>query len=499
MKSGHAFSVARVAAEPGAETNAGCRETTIVPCRSSGACADLSRLVLHVPDPPLASIVIPVWRDEGALLRTLDRVMPFAAGEAELIVACVLGEDSRYEPIRTRYPTLRWVAAPRGRAVQMNAGAAAARGKWLIFLHADSTLPADWLDAIRAANGREDVVGGAFRFVLDSRDWRARVIEAGVRLRVALFGMAYGDQALFVRGAVFTRLGGYRDWPLMEDVDLVRRLTRAGRLLHARSAVVTSARRWERDGWLRRTSSNVALLTRFLLGAPPARLAQQYFSRRPAALVMMGRAPWVEGKTRLNAGLTGGDLSSLRHALFMDTLDVVRTVAGADHIVACDPAEASERLRESVKESIDVIPQRGADLGQRMRHVFEDVFRLGAESVVAIGSDLPDLPARLLEESLAALGPRDDRIVLGPAADGGYYLIGMNRPHPEAFDAIDWSTARVLDQTLAILTAHDVPVTLLPQWSDIDTAADLRRLLECERGEGAARTRAWAAGHLQVD
>ncbi len=452
-----------------------------------------------MPDAPLASIVIPVWRDEGALLRTLDRLTPIAAGQAEVIVAGVLGEESRSEAIRTRYPSVRWVTAPRGRAVQMNAGAAEALGRWLIFLHADSTLPADWPDAIGAADGCADVVGGAFRFVLDSPDWRARVLEAGVRLRVALFGMPYGDQALFVRHAVFTRLGGYRDWPLMEDVDLVRRLTQAGRLLHARSAVVTSARRWERDGWLRRTSSNLTLLTRFLLGSPPARLAQRYCSRRPAAIVMMGRAPWVEGKTRLMAGLTGGDLSSLRHALFMDTLDVVRSVAGADHLVACDPAEASERLREAVTESIDVIPQRGADLGERMRHVFEDVFRLGAESVVAIGSDLPDLPARLLEDSLAALGARDDRIVLGPATDGGYYLIGMNRPHPEAFAAIDWSTAGVLEQTLAVLTAHHVPVTLLRRWSDIDTADDLRRVLGGERGGGAARTRTWAAGHLPAD
>ncbi len=450
-------------------------------------------------DEPLVSVVIPVWRDEDALGRTLERLPPGAPGEVEVIVACVLDEQLRYEQIRDRCATLRWAPAPRGRGVQMNAGAAIARGRWLMFLHADSTLPPDWLEVLRQSDRAPEVVAGAFRFALDSRDWRARIIEAGVRLRVALFGMPYGDQALFVRRTAFMRTGGYRDWPLMEDVDLVRRLTRTGRMIHAPSAVVTSARRWERDGWVRRTSSNLALAIRFVLGARPARLAQRYFGRQAAAIVMMGRAPWTGGKTRLCAGFASGRHESLRHALFLDTLDVVRSVADVDHIVACEPADASEALRDTVSGTIDVIAQRGSDLGDRMAHVFEDVFRLGTEFVVVIGSDLPDLPARLLRDAVAALSLGEDRIVLGPSGDGGYYLVGMNRPHPEAFHAIDWSTPQVLAQTLEILKARQVDVVLLAPWTDVDTSADLSRVVAGGNTDAARRTRAWVSGNQGVD
>jgi glycosyltransferase A (GT-A) superfamily protein (DUF2064 family) len=94
------------------------------------------------------------------------------------------------------------------------------------------------------------------------------------------------------------------------------------------------------------------------------------------------------------------------------------------------------------------------------------------------------------------LRQQKDCVVLGPAADGGYYLIGMNRPRPELFSQIDWSTARVLAQTLDVLKAQHTPVVLLPHWADVDTRADLRRLMDGAAGHGAKRTRAWVTGNL---
>jgi rSAM/selenodomain-associated transferase 2/rSAM/selenodomain-associated transferase 1 len=446
---------------------------------------------------PFVSVVIPVWRDEALLAAALDRLPP--QPDTEVIVASTLGEDSFHQRIRQRYPHVLLAEAPRGRASQMNGGAAIARGRWLLFLHADSELPGGWLEVIREIDGRETIAAGAFRLRLDSRNWRARVIEAGVRLRVALFGLPYGDQALFVRNAVFTSIGGFRDLPLMEDVDFVRRVQRAGRLFVARADVRTSARRWERDGWMRRSLHNISLATRFLAGASPARLAQRYVGRKAAAIVMMARAPWTGGKTRV--GVPGDERAhaDLRHALFMDTLDVVTSVPNAEHIIACEPASGCERMRDLAGPAVDVIAQRGGHLGERMAHVFEDTFRLGAESVVVTGSDLPDLPVRLLEEAIGALSGGHDRIVLGPSTDGGYYLIGMNRLHPQLFESSEWSTDRVLARTVAAAEALGLPVVLLESWTDVDGASDLTRLLK-EPNSSAARTRAWGAteGHRRT-
>jgi hypothetical protein len=151
-------------------------------------------------------------------------------------------------------------------------------------------------------------------------------------------------------------------------------------------------------------------------------------------------------------------------------------------------------MRECIGPAVDVIAQRGADLGERMACTFEDVFRLGAESVVVIGSDLPDLPVRLVEGAFAALRRRQDGVVLGPAADGGYYLIGMNRLHRSLFREIDWSTGDVLAQTLEAARARSLDVRLLDIWRDVDDAPALESVVRYSRCR-AHRTCAWVEHH----
>lgn len=448
------------------------------------------------PDRPFASVILPIWRDAALLQQALGALPP--RRDVELIAAVVLGEEEEFAAIGAARPDVRWVSAPRGRAAQMNAGAEAASGRWLLFLHADSRLPADWLDVVARADAERGVVGGSFRLALDSADWRARVLEWGVRLRVTVAGLPYGDQSIFVRREVFTAVGGYQDWPLMEDVDLVRRLAAAGRLHHSSSAVVTSARRWEQDGWLRRSGVNLTLSARFFLGAPPARLAQCYLNRSPRAVVMMARAPWTGGKTRLAGVADGRALAELREALFADTLEVMRSVPDTQRLVACEPASEVRRCREAAGAAVEVIAQRGGDLGDRLTHVFADAFRLGAESVVVIGSDLPDLPARLITAAFAALAAQPDGVVLGPAEDGGYYLIGLCRAHPSLFAGIAWSSPDVLEATVKIAERQRLPVTLLQRWRDVDEPGDIAGFLDRPSGGPARRTRAWIHGHPEA-
>lgn len=219
----------------------------------------------------LVSVVIPVFRDTAALERTLSLT---AFGDAQLIVASTRDDRESLAELREKRPDIEWIESERGRARQMNSGAAVARGDWVLFLHADTHLPRGWTAEVLAATSAPRAVIGCFRFALDSDAAVARVLELGVRVRVAWFGLPYGDQALFVRRSVFEAIGRYRELSIMEDVDLVRRLRTQGTLYRSALAAVTSARRWEQDGWTRRTAINLGLILLYFLRVPSTTLAR---------------------------------------------------------------------------------------------------------------------------------------------------------------------------------------------------------------------------------
>jgi rSAM/selenodomain-associated transferase 2/rSAM/selenodomain-associated transferase 1 len=440
------------------------------------------------------SIVIPVLNDTEPLRRLLAAIP--ADPRVDIVVVNGGAPDHRLNA-SCRRPDVRLLTSAPGRGCQMNVGASAAAGRWIVFLHADTRLPPQWSDEIRRASADPAVVGGSFRFRLDSGAWQARLIERAVERRVRWLDLAYGDQALFVRRDVFDAMGGYREWPLMEDVEFVRRLRRAGRLYHSAQPVLTSARRWERDGWWRRSAKNVMLQALFFAGVAPERLANWYSHppRRSTreALVVMARVPsGGRGKSRLTRDL-GGDHLELRRALLLDTLDAARGVAAADLFVACEPAESIGDMRALVGDRARLFPQHGDTLGDRMSDAFGHLFAAGYSTVVMIGSDLPSLPTSHLSHAFQYLRDRPDAVVIGPASDGGYYLIGLRRLCPALFTSIPWSTADVLTTTTSIAETCGLTVSLVSPWHDVDTVDDLQRVLRDPHG--ATRTRAWATAH----
>jgi glycosyltransferase involved in cell wall biosynthesis len=255
---------------------------------------------------PLVSVIVPVLADHDAARHLIAQIP--ANLPIEIIVA-EAGDSGGLESLSQGRAEIKLIHTRRGRGVQMNSAARFARGEWLLFLHADSQLPLDWLDrfqaVVQAAEHRiesdrgsrrvrakrfgeprrnraetripnPEIVGGWFRFALDDPAWQARFIERAVAWRVRVFRLPYGDQGLFVRRQTFDELGGYREIALMEDVDFVRRLVNRGRVVEVPHAIVTSARRWRRDGWFRRSARNMALLGLYFCGVPPRVLARWY-------------------------------------------------------------------------------------------------------------------------------------------------------------------------------------------------------------------------------
>ncbi len=171
----------------------------------------------------------------------------------------------------------RIMTSERGRGIQLRAGAAAAVSRWLLFLHADTVLSGDWRRAAGdfIAHSVDCRRAATFRFGLDDPSPAARRLERRVAWRVRHLGLAYGDQGLLIHRELYGALGGFRAWPLMEDVDLVRRIGRR-HLTVLDSVARTSADRWRRDGWRRRSARNLSCLTLYFLGVSPRWIARLY-------------------------------------------------------------------------------------------------------------------------------------------------------------------------------------------------------------------------------
>jgi rSAM/selenodomain-associated transferase 2 len=176
-----------------------------------------------------------------------------------------------------RFPDVCLLGTPRGRARQMNAGALQARGDILLFLHADTRLPDGALEAVSAALANPCVIAGRFDVRFDNPGFIFRMIAFFMNLRSRVSRISTGDQAIFVRRTAFEALGGYPDMPLMEDIELCRRLKRRGRLAALRSCVTTSARKWEREGALRTMALMWAFRFLYMIGVSPVRLHRWYY------------------------------------------------------------------------------------------------------------------------------------------------------------------------------------------------------------------------------
>lgn len=191
-------------------------------------------------------------------------------------------------------------------------------------------------------------------------------------------------------------------------------------------------------------------------------------------LVVVAKEP-VPGKvkTRLFPELSPADAADLYRCFLHDRIQGVSTLNGIDIALAYTPENAVETFTELVSDGFALFAQRGKGLGERLNNIFLEQLDHGYEAVSIVDSDSPDLPVSIIKESFHLLLSKHADVVFGPCRDGGYYLVGMRRPHPELFRDIPWSTRRVLSKSLDRAREMGLNVELLPLWNDLDTFEDL--------------------------
>jgi len=223
----------------------------------------------------MISVIIPALNEGDNIRFCIEGVLNEGC-DCEIIVADGGSKDKTAESAKS-YPGVSFMQSRKGRGIQMNMGASVASGDILLFLHADTILETGWAAEILSVLEDTSISGGAFTFSIQSPLWKYRLVEAWVKLRCKLCSLPYGDQAIFVRKSAFDLIGGYRNIPLMEDVDFIGRLNKLGTIVILDKKAITSERRWSKEGLIKTAAMNQLIMLLYKFGVNPSRLARIYF------------------------------------------------------------------------------------------------------------------------------------------------------------------------------------------------------------------------------
>jgi rSAM/selenodomain-associated transferase 2/rSAM/selenodomain-associated transferase 1 len=419
------------------------------------------------------SVIIPVFNEASHLKQNLQRLFASFDGLTSVeVIICDGGSTDHSVKIASQF-LCQVTTSPPGRAQQMNVASKLAVGDWLLFLHADTALPVNWTNQLN-----NSLQWGFFPVQLSGQHWFYRVIEKAINLRSRLSSIGTGDQALFFKRTLFTSIQGFPSIPIMEDISICKKVRQAHKPCIAPDPVVTSSRRWEKNGIVKTIVLMWWLRFAYCLGVEPTRLHQIYYpnflstskepKENPMPVIQIFAKPPVEGKvkTRLIPDIGASKATRIFRYCLTYTLDLLRSSHCNYQIWLSE--ETQDRLFQQETYHL----QQGIGLGDRMLFALKRALSDKSNNkVILIGSDCLDLNQQHFDQALAALDTND--IVLLPTFDGGFALIGCRVIDPLLFNHVEWSTSHVLQQTIDNAKLLNYQVHLLKIVRDIDTFSDL--------------------------
>ncbi|MGA8278479.1 MAG: DUF2064 domain-containing protein [Rhodanobacteraceae bacterium] len=447
---------------------------------------------------PLLSVIVPLAPDENQWTGLRDQL---AALNADSEIIPVRGVDDGRNDAPAAVATAiadsaagyREMAVPRGRARQMNAGARAARGSWLWFLHADSRLHPRTLPALRAFVARGDDALGYFDLGFrNDGPWLVRINAAGANFRARHLGLPFGDQGFVLPAAWFARLGRYDEAAAYgEDHLLVWRARVAGLPIRRIGApLLSSARKYAREGWLRTTTRHLALTARQAWpewkrwrttagDAPTSPVHETETSTagalpRASALAIFVKTPGYSPiKTRLAAAIGEARASEFHRLSACAVAEVVCAANAAQGPIEPYWAVAEHAAIDAgAWQQFACVWQGDGDLGARLDRIYSTLQSRHGRALL-IGADAPQITAELLRAACIALGDPDNLFVLGAARDGGFWLFGGRVPVPDrVWRSVTYSQAHTASELRAALTPIG-RIAELPALTDADRVSDL--------------------------
>lgn len=423
------------------------------------------------------SIIVPTLNEAGGIQAQLQALTDLRQRGHEVIVADGGSVDGTAELAVGLADVI--VKAPRGRASQMNAGVAKARGDVLLFLHADTQLPEEADRLILEGLAESRAAWGRFDVRIDGASPWLKVIAWFMNHRSRWTGICTGDQAVFVRRQAFIAIGGFPNIALMEDIAVSKRLKGISSPLCLSSQVTTSGRRWENHGILRTVLKMWALRLAYFFGADPNRLALAYGYRPQDSetlhIAVFARAP-IPGqtKTRLIPSLGASGAAELQQAFILRTLQTAQAAGLGPVSLWCAPDGDHAFFQQCrSKFGINLYAQCEGGLGERMADAFEKLCPQGP--VLLIGTDCPALTPAHLQKAAQALLKSNEAVFL-PSEDGGYVLVGLRHSQPALFQGIQWGSGEVMAATRERLRQTGLSWQEPAMLWDVDEPIDLKRL-----------------------
>lgn len=439
------------------------------------------------------SIIIPVLNEGECLRERLSALQELRDAHCEIIVVDGGSSDGTAQIALSIADT--FISVDRGRANQMNAGAKKAKGELLLFLHSDTLLPKIALEELRVRVGRNQIYWGWFDLRFTNPSLIFSIISKSMLLRSSLTNICTGDQTLFVSSQVFDDVGGFPNIPLMEDIALSKVLKARLAPTRINSEVISSSRRWENQGILRTISLMWWLRFQYWIGVDPSILADLYYPdlsvsepetvRRKQAfrfpqisILLFARTPELgKVKTRLQTMLGPEKTLSLHKAMFNRIFEVIKNSRLAETQLWVT-SNGNEDYFVRLAGGDNVFIQAEGNLGDKMISAITQTLRWpDIKAVVVLGSDCPAVTKDYLNRALSHL-QSGSKLVLGPAEDGGYVLIGMSSSYSQLFEEIEWGSDQVFIQTVKKAESIGLEYVTLETLWDVDRPQDLVRLNE---------------------
>lgn len=421
------------------------------------------------------SIIIPTLNEEYFLEKNLQKLKSFNR-DFEIIVSDGGSTDNTLN-VAQRFNII-IVNSEAGRGIQLNAGAAAATCEILIFLHADTFLPDDAFNLMDEFFSSQK--NKICRFLLGF-DFNHKLLDLYSSFsKYDTQFTRYGDSAVILRRNLFNELKGFSDRNIFEDTEFFKRASKISRVQILNSYVSSSARRFIKDGVVRRQLFNAFLFAGYILNVSEQSLSRMYNraldKMKTNSVIVFVRSPKAgEVKTRLAKTTSDKFALGFYKACAENIISKIKKIQHLSRFIFYSNKKDKDDVIKWLGSKFFFSAQEGSDLGSRMKNAFEKVFSTGAEKVIIIGSDIPDLSAEIINKAFAYLDTSN--VVIGPSKDGGFYLLGMKKLHYELFEGIEYSTSKVYSETLSRTKGLKLSCKLLPELQDIDTEEDLIRWL----------------------